>query len=178
MLLISSEKKTNLRNEVKQSAGWEFVKKKKKEEEEEKKKKRFPREGTNILSYFDYYKQNLGQPPRVWSKGWQQTRTPTQWLRQKLNRAWQASEQQTGSYSTQPGIGEQSERLPASPLLPCIHISLAHSYRANSEAVQRGLAIAPVSLLAALNHIQLYWNQRLASKEKASRKRERREEKK
>ena len=53
-MLISSAKKTNKRNEVKQSAGWEFVKKKKK-----KKKKRFPREGTNILSYFDYYKQNL-----------------------------------------------------------------------------------------------------------------------
>ena len=49
-MLISSEKKTNIRNEVKQSAGWEFVK---------KKKKRFPREGTNILSYLDYYKQNL-----------------------------------------------------------------------------------------------------------------------
>ena len=89
-----------------------LLKKKKKRRRRRKKKKRFPREGTNILSYFDYYKQNLGQPPRVWSKGWQQTRTPTQWLRQKLNRAWQASEQQTGSYSTQPGIGEQSERLP------------------------------------------------------------------
>ena len=58
-MLISSEKKTNIRNEVKQSAGWEFVKKKKKEEEAKKKKKWFPREGTNILSYLDYYKQNL-----------------------------------------------------------------------------------------------------------------------
>lgn len=48
-----------------------------------RKKKRFPREGTNILSYFDYYKQNLWWPPSVWSKGWQQRWTPTQWL-------WQA----------------------------------------------------------------------------------------
>ena len=54
---------------------------------------------------------------------------------------------------------------------------LFHSYRANSEAVERGLAIAPVSHLAALNHIQLYLNQWLASKEKASRKREIKKEK-
>ena len=39
-MLISSEKKTNIRNEVKQSAGWEFVKKKKK-----KKKKKVPKRG-------------------------------------------------------------------------------------------------------------------------------------
>lgn len=39
-MLISSEKKTNKRNEVKQSAGWEFVKKKKK-----KKKKKVPKRG-------------------------------------------------------------------------------------------------------------------------------------
>ena len=57
-MLISSEKKTNIRNEVKQSAGWEFVKKKKKKKKQ-KKKKWFPREGTKILSYLDYYKQNL-----------------------------------------------------------------------------------------------------------------------
>ena len=38
-MLISSEKKTNIRNEVKQSAGWEFVKKKKKKKKQKKKKK-------------------------------------------------------------------------------------------------------------------------------------------
>lgn len=95
----------------------------------------------------------------------------------KLSRAGQPYEQQAGLYSTQTGIRGQSEGLPASRFPPCIHIFLVHSYRANSEAVERGLAIAPVSLLAAHNHIQLYLNQRLASKEKASRKRERKEKK-
>ena len=43
-MLISSEKKTNIRNEVKQSAGWEFVKKKKKIISK-KKKKMVPKRG-------------------------------------------------------------------------------------------------------------------------------------
>ena len=46
-MLISSEKKTNIRNEVKQSAGWEFVKKRKKEEE-----KMVPKRGNKHAKLF------------------------------------------------------------------------------------------------------------------------------
>ena len=45
-MLISSEKKTNIRNEVKQSAGWEFVKKKKKKKKQKKKNGSQEREQT------------------------------------------------------------------------------------------------------------------------------------
>lgn len=68
--------------------------------------------------------------------------------------------------------------LPASHFLLPVHISLLSFLSANSEAVERGLAIAPVSHLAALNYIQLYLSQGLASKKKARRKRKRKKREK